>query len=196
MMRWQAGDLLVFHGRDWASRAIEIATRGPSHVGIVSRSATGGHVLYESTTLCDLPDRRTGQVRPGVQIHDPQERARTYAGRVARLRLAPIWELSSGEEDLLDRMLGHLHGARYDMAGALLSGTRVFKWTALMPYPDLGSLFCSELCAAVLMRLGRLPLANPGVYHPAALVRRLRRCGVYLPPVEVTKGCRYAAESI
>jgi hypothetical protein len=182
MSDWQAGDLLIFYGTDWTSRAIEIATRGPSHVGIVSRDSAERHWLYESTTLCDLPDGLTGRLRAGVQAHDPAERVVAYRGHVARLRLAPTWQLNRYESDLLERMLRHVHGATYDLCGALLSGTRLFKWTALMPYPDLGSLFCSELCAALLMRLGRLPLSNPSAYHPAGLVSRLRRCGVYMPP--------------
>lgn len=182
MSRWKAGDILIFFGTDWSSRVIELATRGPSHVGIVSRHDDSRHLLYESTTLCDLPDRLTGRLCAGVQAHDPEERVQAYGGRVARMRLTPAWQLNRYEVDLLGRMLRHVHGAKYDLCGALLSGTRLFKWTSLMPYPDLGSLFCSELCAAVLMRLGRLPLSNPSAYHPAALVRGLRRCGVYCAP--------------
>jgi hypothetical protein len=190
MSRWEPGDILIFFGTDWSSRVIELATRGPSHVGIVSRRHDDCRpLLYESTTLCDLPDRLTGRQCAGVQAHEPEERVRAYFGRVARLRLAPAWRLNRYEADLLGQMLDHVHGANYDLCGALLSGTRLFKWTSLMPYPDLGSLFCSELCAAVLMRLGRLPLSNPSAYHPAALVRRLRRCGVYQPPETLVRSC-------
>jgi hypothetical protein len=185
MNHWQAGDLLIFFGIDWTSRAIELATRGPSHVGIISHADAHRPLLHESTTLCDLADALTGRRCAGVQAHDPDERVRNYRGRVARLRLAPAWRLNRYEADLLERMLRHVHGAAYDLRGALLSGTRLFKWTALMPYPDSGSLFCSELCAAVLMRLGRMPLSNPSAYHPAALVRKVRRCGVYQPPERV-----------
>jgi hypothetical protein len=76
----------------------------------------------------------------------------------------------------------HVMDEPYDLRGAIVSGTRLFKWTNLMPYPDLGSLFCSELCAAVLMRLHRLPLSNPSLFSPASLVREVRRCGTYGPP--------------
>jgi hypothetical protein len=51
-----------------------------------------------------------------------------------------------------------------------------------MPYPDLDSLFCSELCAAALMRLHRMPLSNPSLFNPASLVREVRRCGTYGAP--------------
>lgn len=189
MSSWQDGDLLLFYGSDWTSRVIELATCGPSHVGIISRDDGGAPVLYESTTLCDLPDELSGRLRAGVQMHDPERRIRAYRGRVARLRLAPVWQLSRREAELLERMLRHVHGASYDLEGAILSGTRLFKWSSLMPYPDLGSLFCSELCAAVLMRLGRLPLSNPSLYHPAALVRHVRRCGVYEAPQDLTGPC-------
>jgi hypothetical protein len=195
MTGWEAGDILIFFGTDWSSRIIELATRGPSHVGIVSREDDRGLLLYESTTLCDLPDRLTGRTCAGVQAHEPEERVRNYCGRVSRLRLAPAWRLNRYEAQLLGQMLRHVHGAEYDLCGALLSGTRLFKWTSLMPYPDLGSLFCSELCAAVLMRLGRLPLSNPSAYHPAALVRKLRRCGVYQPP-EVLATSTFQLDSI
>lgn len=182
MTHWEAGDLLIFFGTDWSSRVIELATRGPSHVGILSRHNDRGPLLFESTTLCDLPDELTGKRCAGVQAHAPDERVKRYRGCVMRLQLAPAWRLNRYEADLLSRMLRHVHGEHYDLRGALLSGTRLFKWTSLMPYPDLESLFCSELCAALLMRLGRMPLSNPSAYHPAALVRKLRRCGVYLPP--------------
>jgi hypothetical protein len=177
---WRAGDVLLFWGRSWKSRIIELVTCGPSHVGLIADAPDGSRLLlWESTTLCDLPDCIDRQHRQGVQAQDPDQRVATYDGRVARMRLAPLWHLDSLERDLLRRMTGHLHGEDYDLAGALLAGTRVFKWTRCMPYPDLGSLFCSEMVAALLMRLGRLPLGHPGRYSPASLARHLRTCGTY-----------------
>jgi hypothetical protein len=183
-MHFEPGDLLIFYGRDFSSRVIEWATRGPSHVGIVCPhvSATGAMLLFESTTLCDLPCLLTGKRISGVQAHEPASRIAGYAGSVALLRLAPAWRLNPREVDLLHDWLLHVANEPYDLRGALISGTRFFKWTALMPYPDLDSLFCSELCAAALMRLHRMPLANPSLYNPASLVREVRRCGTYGAP--------------
>jgi len=147
--------------------------------------AANGLLLFESTTLCDQPCALTGRRIAGVQAHDPATRIDSYPGKVALLRLMPAWRLSAHEIGLLHRWLMHVACEPYDLCGALLSGTRLFKWTALMPYPDLGSLFCSELCAAALMRLHRLPLTNPSLYNPASLVRELRRCGTYGAPREV-----------
>ena len=181
-MRFDAGDLLIFYGRDLTSRVIEWATRGPSHVGIVCPHGGRGELLFESTTLCDDPCAISGRRVQGVQAHDPASRIGSYRGRVKRLGLAGGWRLSGHEIGLMHDWLMHLTSQPYDLRGALLSGTRLFKWTSLMPYPDLGSLFCSELCAAALMRLHRMPLSNPSAYSPASLVRKLRRCGTYSAP--------------
>ena len=214
-MHFEPGDLIVFYGRDLTSRVIEWATRGPSHVGIVCPtgvervekvkgveerrtppqsgvfdpfdSSTPSTLLFESTTLCDEPCALAGRRVSGVQAHDPRSRIATYPGRVALVRLTPAWRLTDHEVDRLRDWLLAVASEPYDLRGALLSGTRLFKWTALMPYPDLGSLFCSELCAAALMRLYRMPLANPSLYNPASLVRELRRCGTYGAPQRITR---------
>jgi hypothetical protein len=206
-MHFEPGDLITFYGRDLTSRVIEWATRGPSHVGIVCphalesslQAASDNHddssqtrlkpalqpLLFESTTLCDEPCALAGRRVVGVQAHDPRSRIATYPGRVALVRLTPAWRLSLHEVSKLQEWLLAVASEPYDLPGALLSGTRLFKWTSLMPYPDLGSLFCSELCAAALMRLYRMPLANPSLYNPASLVRELRRCGTYGAPVSL-----------
>jgi hypothetical protein len=114
-------------------------------------------------------------------------RVAEYKGRVARLPLVPFWRLSRADEELLHRLLvRHLLGRHYDLEGALLSGSRCFKRSRWMPYPDLAATFCSEMVAAVLMRLARLPLGNPALYHPGGLMRALRQCGTYAAP-EVLK---------
>lgn len=67
----------------------------------------------------------------------------------------------------------------YDLGGALLSGTRLFKRTRLLPSADLNELFCSELVAAVCMRLGRMNRSNPTRFNPACLLRELVRHGTF-----------------
>src|SRR5262245_7419456 len=114
-MTWLAGDLLAFYGVDFTSRLIEWGTWGPSHVGIISRSNGDAARLFESTTLCDLPDAKEAVPIAGVQSHAPDDRIAAYRGRVELLRLAPVWELNRYEADLLARMLEHLRGVRYDM---------------------------------------------------------------------------------
>lgn len=189
VMQFRPGDLLFFYGQTWQSRVIEAVTRGPSHVGICSAwyhccqpVVDGETLLFESTTLCDLPDLLLGEKIDGVQVHRPAERIDAYQGRICCMRLADGWELEKDEEYALRNWLHDLHGKPYDLEGALASGTRLFKWLPLMPYPDLGHLFCSELCAELLMRLHRLPLGDPGVYNPASLMDAVRRCASYRAP--------------
>ncbi len=179
---FEPGDLLIFFGRDLVSRTIELATRGPSHVGIVCPIYNHGTLLVESTTLCDLPCRINCIAKQGVQFHPPAERIARYPGSVRRLRLADGWKLDAAELEFLAGWFWHRRKLGYDLRDAIISGTRLFKWTALLPYADSGSQFCSELCAAALMRVGRLALENPTVYNPASLVRKLLRCGIYTPP--------------
>ena len=168
-MPFEPGDLLLFYGRDFSSRVIEWATRGPSHVGIVCphRLAGGGPrvigderretlaphpgpppwtggggpdgdrdaesndesrpLLFESTTLCDEPCVLTGRCLQGVQAHEPAERIASYRGAVARLRLTRAWRFNSHEIDILHDWLMHVANEPYDLRGALVSGTRLFK---------------------------------------------------------------------
>ena len=192
--KFQPGDLAACFGRDWVSRTISIGTAslfsprrlriGPSHVAIFCQHR-GTQLWLESTTLCRHPCAILGYPVSGVQSHLPEDRIGDYindGGRVDIYRLTAIDRLSQTETTLLSRiLLNHFLGRliAYDTGGALLSGTRLFKWSRLFPKADLNQLFCSELVAAVLMRLGRMNRANPTRYNPATLLRQLVRVGTY-----------------
>ena len=191
--RWLPGDILAFYGQGWQSRLIELATWGPSHVGIICEwpfaAKSGGYelenVLVESTTLCPRPCQETGRYVNGVQVQLPRSRIDDYHGRARLYRLADHWALNQEDSDHLSELLSRWIGKPYDFRGALWSGTRVLKYLPRMPYSDLGSLFCSELIAACLQRLGRLCVTNAGYFNPGSLVRSLVKSGVYLPGVAV-----------
>lgn len=186
------GDLAACYGRDWVSKAISYGTAsllapsrlkfGPSHVAVICEQ-NGSPVWVESTTLCRHPCLILQSHVSGVQAHLPEERIEDYVsggGRVDLYRLSPIDRLSQDESQLLTRILiKHFIGrlVSYDTGGALLSGTRLFKRTRLLPAADLNELFCSELAAKVFMRLGRLNRDNPTRYNPANLFRQLVREG-------------------
>ena len=165
----------------WAPKRLRV---GPSHVAVLCRFQ-GNMVWMESTTLCPHPCVILGYQLDGCQAHLPEERIRDYVaagGHVDLYRLSPIDRLSALESDLLTTILvKHFIGQRvtYDLGGALLSGTRLFKRTHLLPQADLNELFCSELVAAVLMRLGRMNRANPTQFNPASLLRQVVRQGTY-----------------
>lgn len=191
---FQPGDLAACYGTDVASRLISLGTSSllappglrwaPSHIALLCTHGEG-RLWVESTTLAPRPCRLQQRCVSGVQAHLPAARIADYCragGRVDLYRLVEIESLSRDEDRLLTRiLLVHLVGTSrpYDLAGALLSGTRLFQLSRLFPGADLQQLFCSELAAAVLMRLGRLGRDNPTRFHPARLLRTLVRNGTY-----------------
>jgi len=189
-MQFRPGDILACYGEGWQSKTIRWATWGPSHVGIIApissamkpdpstkRYKQDDLVLFESTTLCPRPCLITGNRWSGVQAQPIWDRIEDYSGDVQLIRLTPSWELSTDEAQFLSHILTeHFIGLRYDMEEAIISGTRVLKWSHFLPYPN-GSLFCSELVAFCMMRLCRMSHNNPSLYNPASLIRRLRREG-------------------
>ena len=186
---FRPGDLAACFGRGAAARVISWATAsplaphglrvGPSHVAVVCQHR-GRPLWVESTTLCRRPCMMRGRPVAGVQAHPPEARVRDYAGaggRVDVYRFVGFAALSGEEEALLHRLLVRdaVGGAgRYDLGGALVSGTRLLR---LLPGAELRTLFCSELAAAAVMRLGRMNHENPARFHPARLLRRLVRTG-------------------
>lgn len=177
---------------------------GPSHVallipGRLPLDLLGGHDLdetfrsrdqpcrsilwSESTTLCPRPCLVANETVSGVQFHSPGSRIGDYCdhgGRVDLYRLATIHRFLPEEQARLTALLMSLRGTQYDYPGALLSGTRVWQLTRLFPTASLEQLFCSELIAAVLMRMNRLNHDNPTRYSPARLLRELLRTGKYV----------------
>lgn len=213
-MNWQAGDIAACYGTDRASRLISWGTAslfgprslrvGPSHVAIlIPHPRKDGLLWAESTTLCGRPCLYHQREVSGCQVHEPEDRIADYestGGRVEFYRLTPIREFSEAEEELLARIVYRHCVAKslhYDLSGAIISGSRILNHTRLFPAADLNSLFCSELIAAVLQRLGRLNNGNPGRYHPARLLRELVTSGVYQrlesPILKIAEGTRHAA---
>ena len=188
------GDIAACSGRDWTSRVISLGTAslfspsrlriGPSHVAMLCEHQ-GGVIWVESTTLCRSPCLIRGNRVSGAQAHRPADRIRDYidaGGSVDLYRLSLLNLLSNAESQLLTNLLVEYfvrNEHRYDLPGALLSGTRAFQLSRLFPGASLGELFCSELVAAVVMRLNRMNHANPTRYNPARLLRELVRLGKY-----------------
>src|SRR5579872_2119148 len=119
---FEPGDLLLFYGRDLTSRIIELATRGPSHIGINLPIYSRGLLLCESTTLCDLTDVISNRKKSGVQFHPPATRIATYRGTVHRMRLANGWKLDQAEIDFLMGWFWHRRELGYDLRDAIISG--------------------------------------------------------------------------
>lgn len=193
-MDFEPGDIAACYGTDWTARMIRLGTAscvppqklmlGPSHVAIVCEYQSTP-TWIESTTLCRSPCLIHGRSVAGAQAHRPQDRIRDYVacgGHVDVYRLTAVNRLSAAEAQLLSNILVEHFvraGVTYDYSGAVLSGTRVFQWSRFFPGADLNELFCSELVAAVAMRLNRMNHSNPTRFNPARLLRQLVRTGKY-----------------
>lgn len=189
----QPGDILACYGSDWASWWISFFTAslrrpsslrlGPSHVGIVVDHPGRGLILVESTTMCDHPCLFRGRPVSGVQAHYPEERIGDYlagGGHVEVWRMNPYWAVEPPAYwRIVKGYFDNPNETLYDLRGALTSGTRILCKILSYLETDLERLFCSELVAATLMHLCRLPLANATMYNPARLLRQLHRINVY-----------------
>lgn len=193
-MEFQPGDIAACYGTDWTSRLIRWGTcsifppaplrLGPSHVALLCRWRER-MIWVESTTLCQHPCLFHQRPVSGVQAHAPEERIGDYVrqhGWVEIYRLTQFHRLCPQESRLLTKLLlDEFLGVelRYDLRGAMLSGTRLLQLTRCFPGADLEELFCSELVAAVVMRMQRMNHSNPSRYNPARLLRELVHLGKY-----------------
>lgn len=187
-------DIFACWGSCAASRVISYGTSslfgpkrlkfGPSHVAMSVYLKPFGYVWLESTSLCTRPCLYHNVQKSGIQVHRPVDRIDDYlnqGGRIDVYRLTQIDRVHSCETSKLTEVCWDLiyANASYDLGHALISGTRVFKYSRLLPGADLEQLFCSELCAAILQAMGRMNRIDPGVYNPACLLRTLIRQGTY-----------------
>lgn len=152
----QTGDIVLFSGKGGVSDWIKWFTRGTwSHVGMVVRVPDWDMVmLWESTTLSNLPDIESGKETKGVQLVSLSKRIQTYKGEVAVRRL---------NADRTPAMLRALQTLRREVAGRQYEADKIELIRAALDGPfganreDLSSLFCSELVAEAYQRMGLLP---------------------------------------
>lgn len=188
----QPGDILACYGHDWPSWLISFFTAslrrpsqlrlGPSHVAMVAEHPRRGLIWVESTSMCDRPCIFRGKPVSGVQAHYPENRISDYlagGGHVELWRLNDYWKINPMEPWEAVRGFFDDREIRYDMRGAITSGTRILCRVLSWLETDIERLFCSELLATVLMHMHRLPLHNATMYNPARLLRHLHRINVY-----------------
>lgn len=181
----QPGDLIGFSGHGWLSNSINIATYGIphwglSHVGIIG-SYNGRLLLFESTTLNELPCEITGKPIKGSQAHDLDTRVASYRGRVWHY---PLYRtLYDHEAQRLNEFLVDTIARPYaDIDCFRCIGVGWSFVESLLHEANLASLFCSEWCAAAHSNIGVLPTANVARWNPNRLARYERHNGILLPP--------------
>ncbi len=183
---YKIGDVIGFLGRGFVSRFINLGTCGIPNWGVSHVAIVGEWedipILFESTTLNDLPCYITGNFVKGVQAHPIAQRIEKYDGYVWHY---PLYrELYHHEATRLRRFLHDSLGTPYDSIGAVRSGgvvTNLFE--GLLRAEDLSSVFCSELMASAFGNLGLYSIANASRWNPNKICRRLRKAGVLKRPV-------------
>lgn len=140
-------------------------------------------MVGESTTLNTDPCEITGKMTEGVQAHRLLKKVQTYPGKVWVTPLSAHRRLTGNESKKLTEWITDscVEGVKYDVDGALLSGTTFLKrWT----YPDPSKLFCSEMVHSLYVDLKRLAPGN-SLISPAGLERLCRMAGLTTKPVRV-----------
>jgi len=178
----KAGDVVGFSGRSWLSAGINLATYGIplwgiSHVGIMAHADDGQLLIFESTSLDDLPCEISGKIFTGTQAHKLDDILRVYKGRVYHY---PLYRpLYSAEDERLTQFLMDTIHTPYDMMGAMRSAGVGLSWFESLFRPqDLSTIFCSEWLASALSTIGVFPTSNASRWNPNKLTRYLRWNGV------------------
>ncbi len=192
---YRPGDILAFSGRSRMSRLIKAATVPPwywfrahwrcvNHVAMVARlkDDEGTTRLYavEATTENGEPCAIKHKTINGVQAHLPTRLVTAYPGYVFRARVNWASPVRWNESEMLSTFLQQFIGCQYDYLDAVRSVR------GRSHIPSLKSLFCSEVVAAALVCLGRLPAdLAPDRYSPAKLMKRLVYNGICDTPVQI-----------
>ncbi len=167
----ETGDLVFFSGTGLVSEAIKMGTGSEwSHVGMcIKIDILDLVLLWESTTLSDVEDMMTNKMVKGVQIVPLSKRLEKYDGYYGFRRLG-IPAKYSDYKKVLKQLRRELDGKPYEESELQLVRSAFEFSDRFSCAPDLSSVFCSELVAEYLKRLGVLPKNKPSLtYSPADL---------------------------
>jgi len=177
----KTGDIVAFSGFGHKSVIVNLVTFGwpffwASHVGIIGEYE-GEQLLFESTTLSNVPCVIQQKSFKGVQSVRLADRVKSYDGRVYHY---PVYRPLFGfEEDRLNEFLIDSIGTPYDLHGGMRSATHGLSWLeSRFSGEDLNFIFCSELVAAAHARIGLLQTTSASRWNPNRLVRYERRTGI------------------
>ena len=174
----KAGDVIGFSGNTWISALINLGTYGVpfwdlSHVGVMAHAADGRLLLFESTTLENMPCEISGACFNGTQAHSLEKILKAYEGKVWHY---PVYRKLYDHEEkrLTDFLMATIH-TPYDAMGAFRAAGIGLSWVeSCFRKQDLHMIFCSEWLAAAYSDIGVMPTSNAARWNPNHLVRHLR----------------------
>jgi len=181
------GDVIGFSGVGMTGDIINIGTWGIPrwnlcHVGIIGEAQDDKLLLFESTTLDDLPCEISGEKFNGTQAHSLATVCKGYGGKVWHYPLyRPLYDFE--RKRLTEFLMGTIH-VPYDKMKALratdLLGVSLLE--SCLRETDLHQIFCSDWVAAAHAYIGLWPTTNSGAWNPNKLVRYLRSKGILCKP--------------
>lgn len=170
-----SGDVVLFGGESRFCRTLKrLQGCRWSHAALVARPHAGGPLLlWEATVQTDLPDVVTREARPGVGLYDLRDWLVHYAAEVAVRRLH-VPRTPDMRAALLAFYL-EVRGRPYERSRLQMIRS-MFRTFLTNREPDLTTLFCSELVAEALMRMGVLAARPPSnAYAPKDFSAARRR---------------------
>jgi hypothetical protein len=177
VMNIKTGDIISFSGFGRKSVIVNLVTYGlpywsASHVGIIGEYK-GTQLLFESTTLSNIPCQIQGHSYKGVQAVLLGDRVKSYNGRCSHYGIyRPLFGF---EEERLNKFLISKIGVPYDMVGGMRSAGAGVSWIeSKLRGEDLSLIFCSELVAAAHNLIGLLRTENASRWNPNKLIRHER----------------------
>ena len=179
------GDIIGFSGVGATGDIINIGTWGIPrwnicHVGIVGEAQDGRQLLFESTTLDDLPCEISGEKFNGTQAHNLDTVCKGYRGKVWHYPLyRPLYDFE--RKRLTEFLMGTIH-IPYDKMKAIRAGNGLWLLESVLRETDLHHIFCSDWVAAAHTCIGLWPTTNSGSWNPNRLVRYLRAKGLLYRP--------------
>lgn len=178
MISYKTGDIIAFSGFGRKSVIVNLVTYGvpfwsASHVGVIGEYK-GERLLFESTTLSNIPCVVQKRPHKGVQAVHLEDRILSYDGRA--WLYSTYRPLFGFEADRLNEFLINKVGTPYDMVGGMRSAGVGLSWIeSKLRGEDLSLLFCSELVAAAHNLIGLLRTENASRWNPNKLIRHERR---------------------
>ena len=151
------GDIVLFSGSGVISKTIQYFSRSFwSHIGMVIRDSEWDMLLlWESTTLSKVKDVESRGQRQGVAIRPMSDRLRDYpVGKVAFRKLQNI-TITGEMKQALIAFRNEIKGRNYEESKVELMRSAYDGFLGKNE-EDLSSVFCSELVAEALQRIGVL----------------------------------------
>jgi hypothetical protein len=171
--RTRTGDLWLFRGRAPADRMIQVTTGSPvNHVGMAVVLDDLPPLLWHADAGAPLPDRWSGTLHGGAQLHDLRAAVVSWArryGQDAWFRLLDH-QVDRAAEDAILRTIARLDGTPYPSPvrlglGWLRERARPTPRRTQLPSGARRPVDCAQLVALTYRAMGLLPATHGSAWY-------------------------------